>query len=194
MSKYLDDLITFRVLYMLVTPFESTDAYKFGIIDKDGHALRKLKDLASDREKEAYSSLHRLVFSLKKLLGKVPGGKSKLASLAAAYWLVKESYGKRTVIREEELMSLIDLIEDKKITLVEEELDIENFINLMEDGVGAVAAGGGTAVTIVNTTGPAVSTDEPAIRLSKKGKPKSGIIGLPDYMVRRKKSIQMGDK
>jgi hypothetical protein len=35
--------------------------------------------------------LHRMVFRLKKLLAKVPGGDSKLASFAAAYWLVKES-------------------------------------------------------------------------------------------------------
>ena len=42
-----DNLIAFKILHMLVTPFENTDAYKFGIIDKDGHPLRKLKDLSS---------------------------------------------------------------------------------------------------------------------------------------------------
>ena len=179
-----DNLIAFKILHMLVTPFENTDAYKFGIIDKDGHPLRKLKDLTNTYEKNSYSALTRLVFSLKRLLAKVPGGKSKLASLAAAYWLVKESSERRTVIQEEELMSIINLIEDKKLVLVEEELTIEKFITMMEDGM---AAG------IANTTGAATATDEPVVRL-KKGKPVSGIVGPKNYVFRRKKSIQMGMK
>ena len=86
---------------------------------------------------------------------------------------------------EEELMSIINLIEDKKLVLVEEELTIEKFITMMEDGM---AAGG-----IANTTGAATATDEPVVRL-KKGKPVSGVVGPKNYMFRRKKSIQMGMK
>lgn len=179
-----DNLFAFRILYMLVTPFEKTDAYKFGIIDKDGNPLKKSKDLKTSEEKDSYTNLTRLVFSLKRLLAKVPGGKSQLASIVAAYWLIKESNQKRTVIREEELMSLIDLLEEKKLTLVEEEILVEKFIAMMEDG-------GGAAV-IVNTTGGAVATDKPAVRLNKQGKPISGIMGGKNYMVRRKKPIQMG--
>ena len=179
----LDNLLAFRILYMLVTPFEKTDAYKFGIIDKDGNALKKSKDLKTSEEKDSYTNLTRLVFSLKRLLAKVPGGKSQLASIVAAYWLIKESNQKRTVIREEELMSLIDLIEEKKLTLVEEEVLIEKFIVMMEDGG---AAGG-----IANTAGAATSTDQAAVRL-KNGKPVSGIMGGKNYMLRRKKPVQMG--
>lgn len=179
----LDNLLAFRILYMLVTPFEKTDAYKFGIIDKDGNALKKSKDLKTSKEKDSYTNLTRLVFSLKRLLAKIPGGKSQLASIVAAYWLIKESNQKRTVIREEELISLIELIEEKKLTLVEEEVLIEKFIAMMEDGG---AAGG-----IVNTAGAATATDQAAVRL-KKAKPVSGIIGGKNYMLRRNKPIQVG--
>jgi hypothetical protein len=175
-----DDLLAFKILYMLVTPFEKTDAYKFGIIDKDGNSLKKSKELKTSEEKNSYTNLTRLVFSLKRLLAKVPGGKSQFASIVAAYWLIKESNQKRTVIREEELMSLIDLIEEKKLTLVEEELTIEKFISMMED------AG------VANVTGAGVSTDKPAIRLNKQGKPISGIVGGKNYILRRKKPTQMG--
>jgi hypothetical protein len=184
MSKTVDELFAYKILYMLVTPFDKTDAFKHGIIDKEGTPLKKSKDLTTSEEKDSYTSLHRLVFSLKRLLAKVPGGKSHLASLVAAYWLIKESHGKRTTIREDEFIGLIDLIEEKKLTLVEEEIDIENFITMMEDG-------GGAAV-IVNTTGGATATDKPAVRLNKKGKPISGILGAPNYMYRRKKSTQVG--
>ena len=178
----IDNLLAFRILYMLVTPFEKTDAYKFGIIDKDGNPLKKSKDLKTSEEKDSYTNLTRLVFSLKRLLAKVPGGKSQFASIVAAYWLIKESNQKRTVIREEELMSLIELIEEKKLTLVEEEILIEKFIAMMEDGGAAIA----------NTTGAATATDQAAVRLNKKGTPVSGIMGGKNYIVRRKKPVQMG--
>lgn len=177
----LDNLLAFRILYMLVTPFDKTDAYKFGIIDKDGNPLKKSKDLKTSEEKDSYTNLTRLVFSLKRLLAKVPGGSSQLASIVAAYWLIKESHNKRTVIREEELLSLIALIEEKKLTLVEEEILIEKFIKMTEDGA------------IANVTGAATSTDQAAVKL-KKGKPVSGIMGGKNYIARRAKPIQMGQK
>lgn len=180
MSAIIDNALAFRILYMLVTSFEDTSAYKLGIIDKQGKPLKKSKDLKTSAERDSYTNLDRLVFSLKKLLAKVPGGSSKLASLVAAYWLIKESYHKRTVIKEQELMNLIDLIEEKKLTLVEEEIILEKFIALMEDGVANVA-------------GAAVSTDKPVVKLNKKGQPISGILGTPKYIARRKPT-EMGNK
>ena len=40
MSRAIDLLITYRVVKMLVTPFNKTDAFKRGIIDKDGKVLK----------------------------------------------------------------------------------------------------------------------------------------------------------
>lgn len=180
MANVVDNLIAFRVLYMLVTPFDKTEAFKFGIIDKEGVALKKSKDLKTTEEKDSYTNLHRLVFSLKRLLGKVPGGKSQLASLVAAYWLIKESYVSKTQVKQEQLETMIDMLEQKNITMVEEELEIEKFLKIMEEG-GAAA--------IANTTGAATATDKAVVRLNKKGKPVSGIMG---NMYRRKKPVQMG--
>ena len=60
MSRAIDLLITYRVIKMLVTPFEKTDAYKYGIIDKNGKVLRKNKTLTIAKEKDSYTILHRL--------------------------------------------------------------------------------------------------------------------------------------
>ena len=43
MGRAIDLLITYRVIKMLVTPFENTEAYKLGIIDKNGKVLRKIE-------------------------------------------------------------------------------------------------------------------------------------------------------
>ena len=89
-SPAIDAFITFRFLKLLVTPFDKTEAFKYGIIDKNGKVLRKYKTLERIDERKAYTILHRLVFNIKRLIEKLPGGKSRLASYAAALFLIKE--------------------------------------------------------------------------------------------------------
>jgi len=86
-----DLVYTFRFLKLLVTKFEDTDAYKRGIIDADGKRI-KSKKLETGSDSAAYTPFHRLVFNIKKLLAKAPGGSSRLASYAAALFLLKEKF------------------------------------------------------------------------------------------------------
>jgi len=90
-NRPVDLLIAYRVIKMLVTPFERQDAYKLGIIDKDGKVLRKYNTLKGTNEKRAYTMLHRFVFNLKRILAKV-GIRGALGSFAvAAALLLKEN-------------------------------------------------------------------------------------------------------
>ena len=101
MGRAIDLLITYRVIKMLVTPFEKQPAYALGIIDKNGKVLRKARSLRVGKEKRAYTLLHRLVFNFKRLLGKVGlGGKFGTYS-AAAIALLKETYGQSDVYEKE---------------------------------------------------------------------------------------------
>lgn len=87
-SRAGDAYYSFRFVRLLTTPFNETEAYKLGIIDEKGK--RTSTPVSSSDEKSAYTVFHRLVFNVKKLLEKVPGGKSKLASYAAAFFLLRE--------------------------------------------------------------------------------------------------------
>lgn len=98
-GRVIDSLIVFRILKMLTTPFEKQQAYKFGFIDKRGNRIKKIKNedgLEVDnnpvtaKEKASLTPLHRLVFNLKKLIEKVPFGKTAFASYAVALLLLKE--------------------------------------------------------------------------------------------------------
>ena len=102
-GRVIDSLIVFRFLKMLVTPFNKTPAFKFGFIDEKGTRIKFLPDPdnpnqklpnnpKSKEEKNSLTPLHRLVFNIKKLLGKIPGGKSVMASYAVALLLLKEEY------------------------------------------------------------------------------------------------------
>ena len=93
----------YQFLKKLVTPFEKTEAFKLGIIDKDGKILKKRRDLETKEEKSAYNLSDTLVWNLKKILGKIPFGKSKLASYAAALYLIKEQGNGKILVDEKEL-------------------------------------------------------------------------------------------
>ena len=84
-----DLVYTFRFLTLLVTKFEKTKAFELGLIDKDGKRIKSEK-LDTAEKKSAYTPFHRLVFNIKRLMSKVPGGSSSLASYAAALYLIKE--------------------------------------------------------------------------------------------------------
>lgn len=151
MSRIVDNLIAYKILTMLITPFEETEAYKLGIIDKDGKNLIKTSKMDSSDQKDSYSYLTRLVFNIKKIINRLPGGDSKLKNLVAAFWLVKESYENKRTIMFEDYAKLLR----SEVVLVEEEIQVREFLEqknqeLDEDGVGAA---------VVNTTGVAVSTD-----------------------------------
>jgi len=88
MGRAIDLLITYRVIKLLVTPWNKHEAYKYGIIDDNGKVLRRARELRTSKEKDSYTLLHRFVFNLKRLLAFVPGGKSKLGTYAAALGLL----------------------------------------------------------------------------------------------------------
>ena len=101
----------YQFIKKLVTPFEKTDAFKLGIIDKNGKILKKIRELEGSKEKEAYTLSDTLVWNIKKLIGKIPGGKSKIASYAAALFLIKEQTGEYKIDDEEIELQFFDQFE-----------------------------------------------------------------------------------
>jgi hypothetical protein len=172
MSQIVDNLIAYRVLTMLVKPFRETDAYKLGIIDAKGKNLIKPSSLSTTEQKSAYTFLHRLVFNMKKIINRLPGGESKLKSLAAAFFLIKEYYEnntRSTSMMEEKFHKLME----SEAILAEETIVIEKYMkDLEEDGEGGAPA---------NVTGAGVSTDIPVPKkkdLDKYKKTNQGIVSM----------------
>ena len=82
-SRPVDLLIAYRVIKILVTPFNKQPAYKMGIIDDKGKVLKKYRTLTTSGEKQSYTMLHRFVFNLKRILAKA-GIRGALGSFAVA--------------------------------------------------------------------------------------------------------------
>ena len=119
-SRAVDLLIAYRVIKMLVTPFNKQPAFKYGIIDKDGNVLQKYRTIKGTAEKRSYTVLHRFVFNLKRILAKV-GIKGKLGSFAvAAALLLKEN---------KEYSKHKDVIESTIITYLKDNNLYEDILN-----------------------------------------------------------------
>ena len=98
MGRAIDLFVTYRFLRLLTTPFEDTDAFKFGIIDEKGNRIKKKGstkpevELATSELKNSYTILHKLVFNIKKIFNKVPGLRTKVGTYAAALFLLKDTF------------------------------------------------------------------------------------------------------
>jgi hypothetical protein len=149
MGRLVDSVIAYRILRMLTTPFEETDAYKLGIIDNRGKELKKMSQLHTGDERNAYSILHRMVYRIKRIIEKVPVDNKKLATYAAALSLVKENYQNNCEPIDLELQYLNRLNTDltEEIIYVQENLNtkkIYTFKQYTEDAAAPIANNAGS--------------------------------------------------
>ena len=107
MSRVIDALVAYRVLKLLVTPFNKTKAFALGIIDEKGKVLiksKEIKKMGNPERREfrtAYTLLIRFVFNLKRMLGKL-GIRGPLGSAAAAaIAFFKEEHGENPEVEKE---------------------------------------------------------------------------------------------
>ena len=137
MGRAIDLFVTYRFLRLLTTPFEKTDAYKLGIIDKTGNRIRKPKstqvavELNTTEQQNSYTILHKLVFNIKKLFAKVPGLRTKVGTYAAALFLLKDTF--------KEHVEDPDMFEKEFIKyLKENDIELDNEISEEVIGFGEI--------------------------------------------------------
>ena len=127
-NRAVDLIITYRVIKLLVTPFNKQEAYKYGIIDDKGKVLKKFRTLQKPEEKKAYTLLHRFVFNLKRILQKVGLG-GRLGSFAVALGLlIKEdkSYEPYKQVIESAIVTYLKQT-DQYVDLLNEEGEVPTF-------------------------------------------------------------------
>jgi hypothetical protein len=110
-----DLVYTFRFLRLLTTAWKDTTAFKLGIIDENGKRIKDAK-ITTSEQKSAYNTFHRLVFNIKRLIAKAPGGSSKIGTYVAALFLMKEKYN----ISEKNLTKILKECNIETIELSEE--------------------------------------------------------------------------
>lgn len=113
-----DTYILFEFLRKLTSSYTSWDAYKKGVIDENGQIIIP-KDKRTREESKSLTKFDVVVLNLRKTLAKVPGGGSKLATFAAALYLLKEGVEEKSEdVLEEEIRKLI--AHEETFSLMEE--------------------------------------------------------------------------
>lgn len=121
--------MVYQFLKRLVTPFNQWPAYHAEVIDERGNIILKARDRHKLDQKRSFSKFDLLALKIKRLLEKVPGGRTRLASYAAALYLIKEEWNHNNI---EELENVE--ISEEFMALYEE---VANAV-----GSGAIAGGG----------------------------------------------------
>lgn len=130
-----DLFLVYQFIRRLATPFESWDAHKQGVIDKDGKILVKKSDRTQEQRK-SWGTFDVMVANLKKLLAKVPGGSSKIASYAAALYLIREwnHFSADSLltedITEEQLSESLSIFNDRYVDYILFEKNVNQKINI----------------------------------------------------------------
>ena len=134
----------YQFLKKLVTPFKKTKAFELGIVDEKGKILKRRRDLETDEEKDAYNLSDTLIWNIKKLMGKIPGGKSRLASYAAALWLIKEQQDGYKITEEELELQFFDQFEKMYNNDLEfDSATLKKFEDILYEDSPTTAMGGG---------------------------------------------------
>lgn len=178
MSQIVDNLIAFRIIKMLMTPFNQTDAFKRGVIDAQGKVIVPASSRTAE-QKEAYTFLDRIIFKLKAMLNKLPGGESQLKNVLAALYLVREAQENKTLkINENRLTYIVSLL-DQGVVLAEEQILMDRFLaHLQEEGEGGAptnsVSGGKIAGTTPETGGPVIKLKD-VLKYTKRNKKQLGL-------------------
>lgn len=128
-----DLFLVYQFIRRLATPFEKWEAYKTGVIDEKGKILVKKKD-RTDAQKKSWQIFDVMIANLKKLLAKVPGGSSRLASYVAALYLIREwnHFTDGTLltedVNEDDLEESLSVFNDLYVNYITEETNVKALI------------------------------------------------------------------
>lgn len=160
-----DLFLVYQFLRRLATPFKDWDAYELGIIDERGNLLKKRKDLRLVKERDAFGIFDLMILKIKRLIEKAPGGQTRIASYAAALYLIKEDWQHMT---EAELEATIE----EYFNSLDESTDykFELFARMLEDAPANAMGGGNIAGGGYNGSGDVKVPPAAASRYKKKNK------------------------
>jgi len=167
-----DLVYTFRFIRMMVMKWENWDAFKEGVIDENGKRIKSVK-LDTDAKKASYTPFIRLAANIKRVVSKIPFGKTKLGSFAAALLLIKENGN----LTNKNLKHILEKLNLETLDFLSE--DTQWFI--LEDGKLSPGIYNINDSKIINTTFEEIVNPKDKIRIKEDCYPVDNIFGLNIY-------------
>lgn len=164
-SRVFNALVLYQFIKKLTTPFTKTKAYQLGIIDERGNVLKRRKDLKTQEERDAFGVFDVLVLNIKKIIERHPFGKSRLATYAAALWLIKEGNFQETDsdLLYESFHDFMDVARGNPKEFERAIFEIKRILDSVEEEITNTVGSG-------NIAGTGHDGDDPVVRRKKKKK------------------------
>jgi len=102
-ANLVDLYLVYRILRLFTIPFAEWDANKTGVIDDEGNIVVP-QDKRTPAQDDSFTKFDLLILKLKRVLEKLPFGKTRLASYAAALFLLKEEKNIKEETLEEQFL------------------------------------------------------------------------------------------
>lgn len=130
MSSIVGNFVAYKVIQLMSQSFTDWEAFKTGVIDDKGNVIKKAN---TSTEKKSWDKFHIIIRNLKRLLAKLPGGSTKIASFAAAMWLIREEFTDKSAEYDKIIMEHFDI--DSFYVVLNEEKKNDLLVSGLYEGV-----------------------------------------------------------
>jgi hypothetical protein len=180
MAGVVDTVLAYQFIKKLTTPFNKMPAYTYNLIDDKGNFL-KPRSRFTPQETRILGLFDVMVINLKKLISKIPGGASRLGTIAAAMFLLRS-----TPIREDVTDEQLQLFVEQQFNEIYDQL-----VELNEDGTAAInSAGSGDIAGLGQPPGSYKGEPGVSIAAQKKHQKKSSQ-SLQPFLVQLRRAKAM---
>ena len=173
LKKAGDLVYTFRFIRMLVLKWPEWDAYKLGIIDKDGKRIKSTK-IDGDEMRSAWTPFIRLCANIKRLISKIPGGGSRLGGFVSALYLIKENGN----LKDKDIKKILESVDINDLEFLSE----ENQWFIKEDGTISPGVYQVNEYKLLNNTFEEMVFPKDKIRIKEGASPVGQLFGIDVYL------------
>tara|TARA_B100000214_G_scaffold362874_1_gene327780 strand:- start:265 stop:852 length:588 start_codon:yes stop_codon:yes gene_type:complete len=181
LKKAGDLVYTFRFIRMLVLKWPEWDAYKLGIIDKDGKRIKSTK-IDGDEMRSAWTPFIRLCANIKRLISKIPGGGSRLGGFVSALYLIKENGN----LKDKDIKKILESVDINDLEFLSE----ENQWFIKEDGTISPGVYQVDEYKLLNNTFEEMVFPKDKIRIKEDASPVGQLFGIDVYLATHMRTNQ----
>ena len=181
LKKAGDLVYTFRFSRMLVLKWPEWDAYKLGIIDKDGKRIKSTK-IDGDEMRSAWTPFIRLCANIKRLISKIPGGGSRLGGFVSALYLIKENGN----LKDKDIKKILESVDINDLEFLSE----ENQWFIKEDGTISPGVYQVDEYKLLNNTFEEMVFPKDKIRIKEDTSPVGQLFGIDVYLATHMRTNQ----
>ena len=181
LKKAGDLVYTFRFIRMLVMKWPEWDAYKLGIIDKDGKRIKSTK-IDGDEMRSAWTPFIRLCANIKRLISKIPGGGSRLGGFVSALFLIKENGN----LKDKDIKKILESVDINDLEFLSE----ENQWFIKEDGTISPGIYQVNEYKLLNNTFEEMVFPKDKIRIKEDASPVGQLFGIDVYLATHMRTNQ----